>query len=138
MNWSKPIVRREGCILIQPLRILIAEDEYLIRWFLTEVLSREGYQVVAVENGRKAIEVAQRENFDFIITDLMMPEVNGWEILDFVRQSQHPSRVIIIDASGKEDTEKIAMERGALAYVEKPYIIDRIKGILQESIPNLP
>jgi DNA-binding NtrC family response regulator len=64
--------------------------------------------------------------------------VNGWEILDFVRQSQHRSRVIIIDASGKEDTEKIAMERGALAYVEKPYIIDRIKGILQESIPNLP
>ncbi len=103
----------------------------MIRWSLTHALSQEGYEVVSVEDGRKAIEAAEAEHFDFIITDLVMPESDGWEVLKMTRQTQSPPLVIVITAKGNEDTEKIAKDRGAWAYVEKPYIIDKIKEIIR-------
>jgi two-component system response regulator (stage 0 sporulation protein F) len=110
---------------------LIADDEFLIRWSLTQALSQEGYEVISVEDGRKAIEAARIQHFDFIITDLIMPESDGWEVLKMAIQTQPPPRVIIITARGNEDTGRIAKEKGAWAYVEKPYIIDKIKEILR-------
>jgi DNA-binding response OmpR family regulator len=103
----------------------------LIRWSLTHALSQEGYEVVSVEDVRKAIEAAEAEHFDFIITDLVMPESDGWEVLKTTRQTQSPPLVIVITAKGNEDTEKIAKDRGAWAYVEKPFIIDKIKEIIK-------
>lgn len=106
----------------------------MIRWSLTQALSQEGYEVISVENGRKAIEAAKRQHFDFIITDLIMPELDGWEVLKMARQTQPQPRVIIITAKGTEETGRIAKEKGAWAYVEKPYIIDKIKKILSSSV----
>ena len=114
-----------------PYRILIVDDELLIRWSLSEALSREGYDVRTVEDGKKAIDAARTEHFDFVITDLVMPELDGWQVLDYFRQVQPQTRVIIITAHGKETLEKIAREKGAWAYIEKPYIIDRIKELLK-------
>jgi DNA-binding NtrC family response regulator len=112
---------------------LIADNEYLIRWSLSQALLQEGYEVVTVDNGKQAVEAVRQHQFDFIITDLVMPELNGWEILSYVGQIKPHIRVVIMTAHGKEDTKEIARERGAWAYVEKPYIIDRIKGILKDS-----
>jgi len=119
---------------IQPRRILIADDEFLIRWSLSQALSQEGYHVIAVEDGKKAIEAAQSQHFDFIITDLVMPELGGWEVLEFMRKTTQPPRVIMMTAHGKEDTERIARERGAWAYVQKPFIIDKVKQILKDAL----
>lgn len=115
-------------------RILIAEDEFLIRWSLTEALSQEGYEVLAVENGREAIETGRSSDFDFVITDLIMPETDGWGVLNFFRQAQPAPRVIVITAHGEDDTERVAKENGAWAYVKKPYVIDRIKEILRTPV----
>ena len=111
----------------------------MIRWSLGEALAREGYEVISVENGRKAIEAARMQHFDFIITDLIMPESDGWEVLETIRQSQLQPlpRVIIITAHGKDETKRAALEKGAWAYVEKPYIIDRIKDILKGNFTRL-
>lgn len=89
---------------------------------------------MTVEDGRKAIEAAKAQHFDFIITDLVMPELDGWKVLETVLQTQSPPRVIIITAHGKEDAERIAKEKGAWAYVEKPYMIEKIKQILKEAV----
>ncbi len=62
-----------------------------------------------------------------------MPELNGWEVLEVLREIQPPPRVIIITAHGGEEIEKKIKEKGTLAYVEKPYIIERIIGILKEA-----
>lgn len=86
------------------------------------------------ENGKKAIEAAKAQPFDCIITDLVMPELDGWNVLETLRQAQSPPRVIMITAYGREDTEKRAQEQGVWAYVEKPYLIDKIKGLLQEML----
>ena len=114
----------------------------MIRWSLTQALSQEGYEVISVENGRKAIEAVKAQHFDFIITDLVMPELDGWTVLEIARQANPPPRVIVITAHGREDMERMAKERGAWAYLEKPYIIDKIKEILKEAFmgnnsPNL-
>ena len=114
-------------------KILIADDEFLIRWSLTQALSLDGHHVIAVENGKKAVETAQVDHFDTIITDLTMPELDGWKVLEAVRQTQPSSRVIIMTAHGDEGSEKIAKEKGAWAYVEKPYIIEKIKQILKDA-----
>ncbi len=104
----------------------------MIRWSLTQALSQEGYDVISVEDGRKAVEAAQAQHFDFIITDLVMPELDGWKVLEAIKQTGSPSRVIVMTAHGKGDTGMIAKEKGAWAYVEKPYLIERIKEILKE------
>ena len=115
-----------------PQRVLIADDEFLIRWSLSEALSQEGYEVIAVEDGKKAVETAKTHHFDFIITDLLMPELDGWTVLETVLEIQPPPRVIIMTAHGKEDTARVAKEKGAWAYVEKPYVIEKVKAILRE------
>ncbi len=117
---------------IKPLKILIVDDELLIRWSLSQALSQEGHEVMAVENAIKAIDATQHYFFDYIITDLVMPERDGWTVLEFARQNHPSSRVILITAYGAEDTRRIARERGAWAYIEKPYLIDEIKKILKE------
>ena len=93
--------------------------------------------MISVENGRKAIEAAATQHFDFIITDLIMPESDGWKVLEMAKQAPSPPRVIIISARGNEETGRMAKEKGAWAYVEKPYIIERIKEILRSDF-NLP
>jgi two-component system response regulator AtoC len=117
---------------IRTLKILIVEDEYLIRWSLCQALLKEGYEVIAIDNGKEAVEAARNHRFDFIITDLVMPELSGWEVLRHVKQMEPQPRVVIITAHGEEDTREVAIKKGAWAYVEKPYIIDRIKGILKD------
>ena len=104
----------------------------MIRWSLTQALSREGYEVISVEDGRKAIEAIKGQDFDFVITDLFMPELDGWKVLEAIKQTRSPSRVIVITAHGMEDTGRIAKEKGAWAYVEKPYLIEKIKEILKK------
>ena len=118
-------------VVIKSGKILVADDEFLIRWSLTQALSREGYEVTSVEDGKKAIEAAKIQQFDFIITDLIMPELDGWGVLEMARQTRPQPRVIIITAQGNEEAGRLARERGAWAYVEKPYIIDKIKEILR-------
>jgi CheY-like chemotaxis protein len=103
---------------------------------LCQALSQQGYEVVSVEDGKKAIEAATAQHFDFIITDIYMPELDGWEVLEMLRQTQTPPRMIIITAHGNEETCRMAKEKGAWAYVEKPYIIDKIKEMLREAFKN--
>lgn len=124
----------EGSETIQAQKILIVDDEFLIRWSLTQALSQEGYDVTSVEDGKKAVEEAKAQHFDFIITDLVMPELDGWKVLEMARQSNPPPRVIIITgAHGRGEAERMAKERGAWAYLEKPFIIDSIKDLLKLS-----
>jgi two-component system response regulator (stage 0 sporulation protein F) len=117
-------------------KVLVADDELLIRWSLAEALSQEGYEVKAVEDGNKALDAIRSENFDFVITDLMMPGMNGWEVLEWTKKLYPKAKVVIITAYGTEDVEAMAKEKGACGYVEKPEIIDKIKALLKSFCSN--
>jgi DNA-binding NtrC family response regulator len=103
----------------------------LIRWSLSQALSRKGYEVSSVENGTKAIEAMKVQPFDFVITDLYMPELDGWKVLETARQAWPQPRVILITAHGKEEFEEMADKKGAWAYVEKPYLVEKIEELLK-------
>ena len=111
-------------------KVLVADDDFLIRWSLMEVLSERGYLVKAVENGEKALEAINAERFDLIITDLVMPERDGWEILQYAKGTHPGTKVILITAHGTQDTEAMAKERGAYGYVEKPEVLDKIMTLI--------
>ncbi len=118
----------EGGSLIN--KVLVVDDDFLIRWSLTEVLSEQGYLVKAVENGEKALEAMNAGCFDLIITDLVMPGRDGWEILQYAKEMHPRTKVILITAHGTPDTEAMAKERGAYGYVEKPEVLDRIMTLI--------
>jgi DNA-binding NtrC family response regulator len=115
-------------------KVLVADDEFLIRWSLTEVLSERGYLVKAVESGDRALEAIRAERFDFIITDLIMPGRDGWEVLQYAKGTYPRTKVVVITAHGTQDTEAMAKERGAYGYIEKPEIIDKIMMLLEGTL----
>ena len=112
-----------GKAFIQPQKVLIVDDEYLIRWALAQSRSEAGYVVTAVEDGWKALESAQKESFDFVVTDLVMPGLDGWQLLERLLQLQTPPRVIVITSQVEENCQRKVRERGGCAYVEKDRLI---------------
>lgn len=100
-------------------KVLVVDDEYLIRWAITHMLSDAGYEVTCVDNGLSAMESATAVHFDFVITDLDLPGLGGWELLDRLLKLKAPPRVIITSARPDDDNGKKVRERGGLAYIEK-------------------
>jgi len=119
---------------VEPKKVLIVDDEYLIRWAVARTLLDLGYEVAAVGDGMKALEIATAKRFDFVITDLDMPGLHGWELMEMLLKSPSPPRVIIITAGTEEDNRKKTTERGGWAYIEKSsLLIDSIKEVLTAS-----
>jgi DNA-binding NtrC family response regulator len=119
-------------------KILVADDEFLIRWSLCETLSQDGYKVKAVGDGEKALEALETEDFDFIITDLVMPGMGGWEVLERAKEICPQARVVIMTGNYNEKTGAIAKERGAYGYVEKPEFVQEIIELLKKACLDDP
>ncbi len=117
----------DGCKVVRTLNILIADDDALIRWSLDRFLSQAGHQTATATNGLEALSIAKSRQFDFVITDLSMPELDGWKLLDKLTQLPYPPRVIVMTAQeeGADNYRKVA-ERGGWAYVEKTRLLDGI------------
>lgn len=103
-------------------RILIIDDNDIVQMVLQKILVREGYAVDIATNGKEGLELIGRENYDLIITDLMMPYANGFEIISKIRQ--HPKGVrapiIIISAVTQEQSVTEGFKLGADDYLKKP------------------
>jgi len=109
-----------------PERILVVDDEDIIRESLTFVLKKEGYIVQDAENGLVAYNILQEESFDLVITDLEMPEMKGIELLEEIKKLNIQTSVIIITAFGSLDTAICALRSGASDYLLKPVEFDEL------------
>ena len=85
------------------LKILIAEDDAELRQLFSRVLMQNGYTVKGVSNGREALEVMDGEFFDLIISDIMMPVMDGYEFIRLLRDLGNSTPVLIITAKGEFD-----------------------------------
>ncbi|MFH1336134.1 MAG: response regulator [Candidatus Zixiibacteriota bacterium] len=105
------------------MKILIAEDDEISKKMLQTILIKEGHAIVAVEDGTKALEAIQKSMPDMLITDWMMPQLDGLELCRRVRASHLPRYVYIILLTALTDKEKITegLNAGADDYVTKPY-----------------
>ena len=104
------------------MRILVVEDELFSQTILTDALERLGYTVVLACNGRYALELCQLEHFPIIITDWVMPEMDGLEFCRAMRAipSEHYSFILLLTAHDKKDELIAGLEAGADEYLVKP------------------
>ena len=101
-------------------RILIAEDERVLRESLAELLAEEGYEVLQAANGREVQQLILSEPVDLVLTDIRMPEMDGMTLLGYLKQAMAETPVILITAYGTVQSAVAAMRAGAYDYLLKP------------------
>ncbi len=105
-------------------RILVVDDEESIRDLLRLVLTGEGYSVVTASGGEEAIEYLEAQRFDLVITDLVMPTVNGVEVLRAAKRIDPAYPVIVITGYPSVETVTELVRLGAGDYLTKPFNVD--------------
>ncbi len=115
-------------------QVLLVDDDEIACQLLAEVLTDEGYDVDTVRSGEDAVKKIETTFYDLVITDLMMPEINGLEILKACKQASQDTLVIMITAFGSLESAIEAMKSGAFDYVSKPFSEDEIKIVVRRAI----
>jgi two-component system response regulator AtoC len=118
---------------VDRLRVLVVDDEPLIRWSIAEALSDDGIDVVTAEDGRSAIEAlaARSREFDVVLLDYQLPDVVNWALLTLIRQLAPASAIVLVTASHTAELAAEARRRGACCVLCKPFdltdLSDRIR-----------
>lgn len=111
-------------------KILIVDDEKLVRDFLVESLQRKKFDVWMAENGKTALNMLKETSFDLVITDLKMPDMSGLEVLKFAKERYPSILVIVITAFGTVENAVQAMQLGAYNYLLKPFSYEVVEALI--------
>ncbi|MFN2384675.1 MAG: PleD family two-component system response regulator, partial [Thermoanaerobaculia bacterium] len=109
--------------MADPARLLVVDDNEMNRDLLSRRLRQEGHAVETAVNGREALERIRSETFDLVLLDVMMPEMDGYQVLENLRAEQWLPRlpVIMISAVSELDSVVRCIELGATDYLPKPF-----------------
>ena len=107
-------------------RILIIDDEKSIRHTLRNILEYEKYEIEEAENGRIGFEMLTQKEFDIVLCDIKMPEMDGLEVLEKSQESGSQAQFIMISAHGNIETAVEATKKGAFDFVQKPPDLNRL------------
>lgn len=107
-------------------KILIVDDEESMRHVLSEMLTQEGYAVECASDGAAALKILAEEEYDFVLSDIRMPQMDGTELLDQILKKNIPTTVVLMSAFGDVTTALDAIKRGAYDYIPKPFKSDEI------------
>ncbi len=108
------------------IRILVVDDELVIRESLHGWLKKSGYQVDTAEGGSVALAMLEKTPYDLLFLDIMMPVMSGIEVLEVVKEEYPQTLVVMITAYGSVETAVQAMKRGAVDYLMKPFDPDQL------------
>ncbi len=108
-------------------RILIVDDEDGMRRLLGRVLTREGYDTSTVGSGAEALRLVANERFDLVVTDIKMPEMDGLQLLENLKEYEPSLPIIVMTAYGTIENAVQALRLGAYDYIAKPFETDEIK-----------
>ncbi|MFQ5602111.1 MAG: sigma-54-dependent transcriptional regulator [bacterium] len=117
-------------------KILIVDDEPAITEGLSELLNLEGYTTAAVDDGLKALQLLESQNFHLVLVDLMIPGLNGIQLLEKIKKKGLMTEVIIITGKGTISTAVDAMKAGAYDYLTKPVKPHRLKSIIPKALEH--
>ena len=119
------------------LKILIAEDDRELRQLFSRVLNRNGYTVVGVSNGQEALDALESGFFDMIISDIMMPVMDGYELVRQLRDVGNTTPVLMITAKDAFDDMRIGFQSGVDDYMVKPINVNemvlRVQALLRRA-----
>ena len=123
----------------KPRRILVVEDDLAILTGLSMNLRFEGYEVLQAQDGRQGLALSLDAAPDLVVLDLMLPELNGFEVLKELRQRGRDTPVVVLSAKSAETDKIIGLNLGADDYVVKPFglqeLLARIKAVLRRRYP---
>ena len=119
----------------QPARILVVDDDGASRSLMAQILAEDGHGVVVCADGAEAIERLERDGeFDAVVSDIRMVDVDGLEVLDWVRKHAPETPVLLVTAFGNVDGAVGAIRRGAYDYISKPYDVNTIKLVVDRAL----
>src|ERR1035438_2916052 len=121
-------------------KIMIVDDERLVRWSLRQKCEEWGYTVIEAESGEPGLKLAQRESPDLVLLDVRMPDLSGIEVLSELKKTGDVRAVIMITADPQLDDVKAALKLGAYDFVGKPIdfdaLHDAVGGALEATSPR--
>ncbi len=124
---------------MQKHRLLVVDDEWNMRNLIKIYLRNEPVQITEAQNGREALEFIEREPFDLVILDIMMPDIDGWEVCRSIRQQ---SSIPILMLTARTDVKDVVrgLNEGADDYVTKPFVpeefVARVHALLRRTKLN--
>lgn len=115
-------------------KILVIDDENIVRISCKKILSPEGFEVALASDGYEAIELIKKDTYDIIITDLKMPKMDGLEVLEWIKKNSPSSKVIVITGFSTPEIAEKAVATGAAGYLEKPFTPETLLSVVQSVI----
>lgn len=119
------------------IHILIIDDEKVIREGVERALSGKGYTISKAENGDKGIEMIKQQSFQIVLLDLMMPGIDGFGVLDWIKANQPQIQVIVVTGFATVSKAVTAMKQGAFDFVGKPFTPDYIRIVVERAIEKI-
>lgn len=117
------------------MRILVVDDEQLVRWFLERALKKKGYEVIIASNANEALKILEEDAIDILMTDLRMPEANGTYLLDRVSEMAEKPRIVVCSAFITPELAEDFAERGFLT-LKKPFKLDELEETLNTCVAS--
>ena len=118
-------------------KILIVDDEKVTMKNLEHVMKKEGYEVVGTESGKNALKLLDESQFDVVLTDSKMEEVDGLQILKRCRELYPDTEVIMITGYATLESAIYAMKQGAFYYIAKPFKLDEVRKVVKEAVEKV-
>ena len=119
------------------LKILIAEDDRELRQLFSHVLNRHGYTVIGVSNGQEALDALDKDFYDMIISDIMMPVMDGYELVRQLRDVGNTTPILMITAKDAFDDMRLGFQSGVDDYMVKPINVNemvlRVQALLRRA-----
>ncbi len=114
--------------------VLIVDDESVVIRSCERILAPEGYSVQGASSAREALEVMEKEEFDIVITDLKMPEMDGIELIRRIREKSPSTGIVVITGYPSQDSIKDALELGIIDYLPKPFSPQLLVDITEKAV----
>lgn len=115
-------------------KLLVVDDEEIILNIATDVLESEGYEVKTESNPLKALSLVKKEKFDFVLTDINMPEMNGLELVKKIQEVDSDVGVIFMTGYANLQTAKEAIQTGAYDYIMKPFELNELRAAVTDAV----
>lgn len=115
-------------------KIMVVDDEHLIRWSLEQNLKKQGYEVCTAGTGEDALRLAREEQPDLVLLDYHLPGINGLEVLQRLKELDDDILVIMVTAQGGLETAVNTMRHGAYDYINKPFNLDEMAIVIRKAL----
>lgn len=113
-------------------KILVIDDEPIVRISCERTLAPEGYDVTLTASGKEGLEIMEKETFGLVLLDLKMPDMDGIEVLDNIKEKWPDTKVVMVTGYSTVDTAVQALRFGAFNFIEKPFTPDTLLKAVKE------